>query len=420
VARCMAPPPFDPSLKCGFSRLLMWGRGGTCCPEMCVWRANGGTGDKCKSTGTTTTRTRPAPVTPTMVPQLKPCPGDCKSVLLACVAKGYEKSQCLAYAAKGYLCTVADSSGKRKGVQCNADNLLPEDPDSQCPDVQTYNTCGGCQPTCENPRPMCTRMCHKGCFCPRDKPIFDDAAGKCIDADACAKPSQCESAIGGDYLDSGNAAVTCPDTGEDATCNAECITGCVPKKNMGGGQKVIDLCAKFTQGVCGKMSDPPNKSEACQWVGSDTDSGPTFECSAADDGDAAWAIQSAGTCGGGGGTADEVCDFLEETQCLDKGECSDTAMGQCQGLVKTTFSSCTIPCFAATTKEKPCATCLINTLFETNTLNLDQPDIFSCCGCLEKSFQRVNIQKDELEAILYSPCKKHSPTGDDQDDDDDH
>merc|ERR1719272_2569738 len=149
VARCMTPPPFDPNLKCGMSTLLMWGRGAVCCPEMCTWRANGGTGDRCKSTGVTTTPTRPAPITPPITPQLKPCPDDCKSVLQACVAKGYEKSQCLAYAAKGYLCTVPDASGQRQGVQCNGDNLLPEDPDSQCPDVQTYNTCGGCQPTCE-------------------------------------------------------------------------------------------------------------------------------------------------------------------------------------------------------------------------------------------------------------------------------
>ena len=43
--------------------------------------------------------------------------------------------------------------------------------------------CGGCEATCENQKPMCTRACKPGCACPRKAPIFHN--GQCITADEC-------------------------------------------------------------------------------------------------------------------------------------------------------------------------------------------------------------------------------------------
>ena len=129
---------------------------------------------------------------------------------------------------------------------------------------------------------------------------------------------------------------------------------------------------------------------------------------------------AAGSCGGGGGVDDSVCDFLEETQCLDEGKCSADDNSKCMGLVKATYTSCSFQCFASDpAANKKCGDCFISSLFKSNTLNLDQPDIFSCCGCLESTFAKVSVTKDKLEQLLYSPCHKHSPTGDDDWDDDD-
>ena len=146
-------------------------------------------------------------------------------------------------------------------------------------------------------------------------------------------------------------------------------------------------------------------------------------CTTADDGDAAWTVQSEGTCNGSGGVDDSVCDYLQQTQCMDRDQCSNTLNGQCGALVKNTFGTCKLSCAETSSKTggRKCADCFIQSLFESNTVNLQQPDIFSCCGCLVSNFGQAGVKKATLESLLALPCQKHSATGDDDDqDDDDH
>merc|ERR1719197_1862752 len=90
----------------------------------------------------------------------------------------------------------------RKGCFCPAGQVrdgedgpcIPVDQcPMECPAGETYNACGGCQGTCADQNPMCTMMCHKGCFCPAGQ-VRDGEDGPCIPADQCpsdVSPPQC-------------------------------------------------------------------------------------------------------------------------------------------------------------------------------------------------------------------------------------
>ena len=239
----------------------------------------------------------------------------------ACITKGHSTANCLQYASKGYLCKGADG----KGLACDGTKLLPNGNQPQCPDVQAYNACGGCQPTCENTNPGCNRMCHAGCFCPRATPVFDNALGKCITFDKCPSEDSCENQIKTDYLDSGNSAAKCAGTDAGSTCKTTCdASQCVPRKNFPFADMLEAFCSKYTQDTCGKKTPTDPRASYCEWAGATPTgaSGPTFVCSVTDDGAAAWTIQDEGECSAGGGVDDSVCDYIEQTDCLDKGKCS--------------------------------------------------------------------------------------------------
>ena len=142
--------------------------------------------------------------------------------------------------------------------------------------------------------------------------------------------------------------------------------------------------------------------------------GPVFYCGAADDGELAWDIKDPGTCTTGGGAVDEACSFLAETNCLVDGDC-DLSQGsddqKCFGVVKQAFTDCVgkgQACAFAGTDDPKCAACLTDSLLSSNTLNLDQPDIFSCCGCMDDVFKAAGFPKgfsvDDFNRLLLEPC----------------
>ena len=257
-------------------------------------------------------------------------------------------------------------------------------------------------------------MCHAGCFCPKDTPVFDNAQGKCIAFANCPKESQCETNIKADYLDAGNLPQDCTKHNNDGDyCKTSCDSNkCVAKPNFADVEKVEAYCNGLTQDKCGPKGDKTEKY--CEWAADDASAtGPVFVCSAGNAGESAWAIQSEGQCSAGGGIDTSVCDYLTQTSCLTKGKCDTTSdtYTKCFGLVKTTYSNCQTSCFASSHKDKKCSDCLISNLFKTNTLNLAQPDIFTCCGCLDETFAKVGLQMNQLQQLLDAPCKKHSATG---------
>ena len=51
----------------------------------------------------------------------------------------------------------------------------------ECHNGKVFSTCGSpCDATCQNPNPQCIQVCATGCFCPKDKPIFDRIGNRCI------------------------------------------------------------------------------------------------------------------------------------------------------------------------------------------------------------------------------------------------
>ncbi|KAK0412468.1 hypothetical protein QR680_006224 [Steinernema hermaphroditum] len=58
-----------------------------------------------------------------------------------------------------------------------------------CPENEYFVQCRACEGTCENPEPVCTRMCRPaGCFCnPSDG--FVRKNGRCIEKERCRPPN---------------------------------------------------------------------------------------------------------------------------------------------------------------------------------------------------------------------------------------
>jgi len=55
---------------------------------------------------------------------------------------------------------------------------------SRCPSGQYLSKCKStCQPTCENPEPICTSRCITGCRCRKRNPILHK--GKCVRRSEC-------------------------------------------------------------------------------------------------------------------------------------------------------------------------------------------------------------------------------------------
>ena len=52
---------------------------------------------------------------------------------------------------------------------------------------QVFQECGtACPPTCENPNPICTLQCVRGCACPRGT-VLDPTRKRCIPPTNCPK-----------------------------------------------------------------------------------------------------------------------------------------------------------------------------------------------------------------------------------------
>ncbi|PZC81056.1 hypothetical protein B5X24_HaOG213396 [Helicoverpa armigera] len=52
-------------------------------------------------------------------------------------------------------------------------------------DNETYDLCNGqCEPSCDDPEPICTRLCKGGCIC--SPGLLRDANGECVSVDKCS------------------------------------------------------------------------------------------------------------------------------------------------------------------------------------------------------------------------------------------
>ncbi|XP_066290079.1 zonadhesin-like isoform X3 [Branchiostoma lanceolatum] len=98
--------------------------------------------------------------------------------------------------------------------------------DSVCGENSHFDTCGhgDCQPTCENPAPICTQVCIAGCQCDGGFALHD---GTCIPMSQCERgedDSVCGENSHFDACGHGDCQPTCEDPAP--ICTQVCIAGC--------------------------------------------------------------------------------------------------------------------------------------------------------------------------------------------------
>ena len=60
----------------------------------------------------------------------------------------------------------------------------------ECHNGKIFSTCGSpCEATCVHPNTQCIQVCAIGCFCPKDKPIYDTKSNKCVTLGQCTTTS---------------------------------------------------------------------------------------------------------------------------------------------------------------------------------------------------------------------------------------
>jgi hypothetical protein len=236
----------------------------------------------------------------------------------------------------------------------------------------------------------------------------------CQTFDKCPSADQCDSIIEEDYLDAGAMGAKCPNVDINDYCKTRCLTDkCVPTAKYDHIPSVESYCSKLSSEDSCSTGGKSGRAGVCVWGSGGQP--PVFSCQIDSDGQAAWVTKDPGSCTAGGGSVDETCDFLQETNCLVEAECNinkadPNAIGnKCFGIVKQAFSDCSKVCtFTNYKDDEECATCLTKSLLTSNTLNLDQPDIFTCCGCMDDVFKQMgvpNFTSDDLNNLLLEPCK---------------
>lgn len=409
---------------CAASTVTTVQRDGQCCKDNCfIFRHQNGVGDMCRRTPIT----RPAPVTDPS-PSLKACPASCKSTFDNCKKKYQNPETCLKYAAQGQLCSSAGTAT----TPCDASAFLKND-GGECGGGQTlqctYKPCL-VGTFCENAdnadlRAQCKeayisdpskKNCIEECQCPRGQ-SYDNAQQKCVKQ--CGDVTQCESTIAQNFLDSGANAAKCAGTDVGDTCKASCLSfTCVSKPDQKEGMDRYCTPSKDEK-TCNTPLKYNGKSyDICEWLGAGG-AGPSWVCSMSN-GDADWTISTPGQCRGGGGGAEEACDYFRETQCLVDSECPEGGpKAECQNVVASTLKRCSSKCFnSKIIDDDQCSGCIYDSLMTTDGVNPGETDATACCGCLDDAFikQGVDMTAKELNLILSAPCKKVDPV--DMDDDD--
>ncbi|XP_078670157.1 uncharacterized protein LOC144910683 isoform X23 [Branchiostoma floridae x Branchiostoma belcheri] len=182
------------------------------------------------------------------------------------------------------------------GARCQSTGIIVP---TECGENSYFHSCGygDCQPTCEEPAPVCIQVCIPGCQCKAGFALRD---GRCIPR------SQCEG--GGDYLDCNEPDVFWCDNGmcvhQNRTCNDEdncgdrsdergCPTGACKSSPCMNGASCCDLgddefsclCRLGYHGeTCGNFTDPCASESRCEnggtcmrWeMGGDTP--PEYSC----------------------------------------------------------------------------------------------------------------------------------------------
>eukprot|EP00039_Didymoeca_costata_P001752 m.54808 g.54808 ORF g.54808 m.54808 type:complete len:703 (-) comp10952_c0_seq1:32-2140(-) len=355
-----------PPLKgCFPSQYKFINEDGLCCPEACVSRTQNGYGDICRAT------TMIPVVTETTLP---PCPASCKDDFENCL-KIYQKPSCETFAGTGYLCTASDGS-KIKCSPLNFEQVKP-----QCENGMEY-LCGCKQTTCEDPIPQSCPECVEGCYCPDDKPIWDDQSEQCIANGECAVDT-CDTIIGENYLGTGNTKTECVSAKAGVTCE----TVCELEPYCTRYDDFQDMCSFSTQQECQQFG--------CLWKTDGKGDGPQFYCGSVGN-SLTWLPVDAGSCST---KTEAACQLIQETQCLSaESTLNDNQVVTCKKLAASAQGQCNR---IRDGTEIEIWSCFLNILFQTRSVFEEIPDIFSCCPVFGHYIQNAST-------VLALPCKHES------------
>lgn len=386
---------------------------GQCCKDTCVtYRHQKGTGAVCERSWVRPTPSPPAP------PTLPPCPQSCKSNFDNCRNKYQNPDSCLAFAARGQLCSGAGTAT----AQCDAKNFIKGGGAGDCDGGQSLQ----CIPavcaealSCENADNKDLQLackeawqkdpkqqnCDEMCVCEKGF-YWDNALGECTKQ--CPSGDACEAVIEQDYLEAGNRQGDCKETAVGSTCKTSCASfSCLSKP--GFSDREDKYCAQ-------QKDEKACDSRICNWVGAGG-AGPTFVCEGDFGQDARWTISDPGHCDGGGGGAMEACEYFRESQCLVSSECTASNwQNQCSDVVRATMAQCQGQCFnSKVTNDEECSGCIFDELMKSDGVNPGETDATACCPCLDDAFAKlgVDMNADEINQIMLSGCQMQPDQNDD-------
>jgi hypothetical protein len=164
-----------------------------------------------------------------------PEPGMCtKQCVVGCFCKpGFLKNE------QG-SCVASENCGVRP------EDAMPIQP-RVCSQNEEFRQCKGCDGTCQNPDPLCPRICIPGCAC--KKGFLRSEAGQCIETRECNAQVQPQSfqmlppmcPFNEDFKSCGTACpATCANPHPSPVCTRNCVIGCFCKEGL----------LRNDQGVC--------------------------------------------------------------------------------------------------------------------------------------------------------------------------
>lgn len=160
------------------------------------------------------------------------CPSTCQNPR----PSGFCTKQCMVgcFCKQGYL--------RHENGQCihetKCGNQIEMKPISKptCGDNEEYLECKNCDGTCDNPNPICVKICRPGCACKKDH--LRDSNGRCMHESKCLtkpsnplplliKPEEPKCGPNEIFRSCGNGCPpTCENPQPDPFCTGHCVLGC--------------------------------------------------------------------------------------------------------------------------------------------------------------------------------------------------
>jgi hypothetical protein len=121
------------------------------------------------------------------------------------------------------------------GVEGESPPVEPPPPPTECPiKGQKYFECAPCPATCEEPNPICPKICKPGCACPEGKVLKNGK--ECVKPEKCPKECDIE---GQRYYKCAPCPATCEEPNPVCTKICEPGCGCPKGKVLKNGEECV-------------------------------------------------------------------------------------------------------------------------------------------------------------------------------------